>query len=48
MEKESDRKCKRIETDNDLIKNPKNVRIAILGNVDSGKTSLVGVLSKGI
>jgi GTPase len=28
--------------------NDSDVRIALLGNVDSGKSSLVGVLSKGV
>lgn len=32
-----------------LIENPDNyLRIALVGNVDSGKSTLVGVLTKGL
>ena len=33
---------------NDAIREDKDVRIAVVGNVDSGKSTLVGVLTKGV
>lgn len=31
----------------DIERDPNDVRVAVIGNVDSGKSTLVGVLAKG-
>lgn len=51
---EDEKKEKQIEKDLDdigsglQVREENDIRIAVIGNVDSGKSTLVGVLTKGI
>ena len=47
-ETEEDEKVLKDIKVNDSIREENDVRIAVVGNVDSGKSTLVGVLTKGV